>query len=93
MSVVGNSSDTGSQSKQSRTWLLGGVVELLGIWIASSIGFAAGWIVRSGIARHRAQEPSHPLHTIDVRLAPWSSREKTSAVQLRTIARAIHSNN
>jgi hypothetical protein len=40
---------------------------LVYVWIALSAGFALGWIARAALARRRAEEPSSPLHTIDLR--------------------------
>ena len=46
------------------------------VWIALSAGFALGWFVRSALAKRRREEPTSPLHTIDLRSVPVERSER-----------------
>jgi hypothetical protein len=51
-------------------------VTLVYVWIALSAGFALGWFVRAALAKRRREEPSSPVHTIDLRSVPVGESER-----------------
>jgi hypothetical protein len=70
-------------------------VTIVYVWIALSVGFALGWFVRAALARRRREEPSSPLHTIDLRSveAGRSQRVKGRDSGPRTVSRSRLSSN
>jgi hypothetical protein len=42
----------------------------LQLWLIGSIGFVLGWVVRSALAKVRAQNPTDEVRTIDLRTLP-----------------------
>jgi len=68
---------------------LGVSVDFLQLWLVVSLGFAAGWMVWSALVKRRAEEPSIPLHRIDLRSTSERSSRPRSSVSARPTQTAL----